>query len=76
MTNKEKIRVNITVDKETLSKARKKLYLFGGKLSTLFNRYLEEFVKSSEEGFGEGSLKLNDKLDDIEKRLRTIEGKR
>ena len=41
----EKIRVNITVDKDKLEKAKTKLNLFGGKLSTLFNAYLSEFVE-------------------------------
>jgi len=76
MNSKEKVRVNITVDKETLGKARKKLYLFGGKLSTLFNRYLEEFVKSSEQDFGEASLRLNERLNELDKRLKLVEGKK
>ncbi len=41
-----KIRVNITVDKILLEKAKTKLNLFGGKLSTLFNSYLHDFVNS------------------------------
>ena len=41
-----KIRVNVTVDSELLKQAKKKLGLFGGKLSTLFNAYLTDFVKS------------------------------
>ena len=45
MTNK--VRVNITVDGELLEKAKTKLHLFGGKLSTLFNAYLKDFVKTS-----------------------------
>lgn len=76
MSKEDKIRVNISVDKDTLMKAKKKLYLFGGKLSTLFNRYLEEFVKSSEEGFNDNNLKMASKLEELEKRLRVVEGRK
>ncbi len=72
----EKIRVNITVDKVLLQKARKKLGLFGGKLSTLFNAYLVDFVKTSEqEPFAEHSAIL-DKIKDLESRIKKIEDKR
>jgi len=46
MVSKKKIRVNISVDKELLEKAKTKLETFGGKLSSLFNAYLADFVKS------------------------------
>jgi len=71
----KKIRVNITVDKDKLEKAKKKLHLFGGKLSTLFNAYLVDFVKSMDRPVeSEGDLskrvrELESKLKKIERRL-------
>ena len=70
-----KIRVNITVDKLLLKKARKKLDLFGGKLSTLFNAYLTDFVKSMDEKLGGNYEKLSVKVREIEKRLEKIEAR-
>lgn len=46
MCMNKKIRVNISVDEELLEEAKKKLLLFGGKISTLFNAYLADFVKT------------------------------
>ena len=46
MKKNTRTRVNISVDSELLGKAKKKLDLFGGKLSTLFNAYLRDFVES------------------------------
>ena len=68
-----KIRVNITVDKELLKKARKKLDLFGGKLSTLFNAYLTDFVKSMDERLGGNYEEISAKVKELEKRLEKIE---
>ncbi len=61
---KKKIRVNITVDSDLLENAKKKLEMFGGKVSTLFNAYLADFVKSID--------KINEK-EDLSKKLREIE---
>ncbi|MEK6800740.1 MAG: hypothetical protein AABY10_06140 [Nanoarchaeota archaeon] len=69
----KKIRVNITVDKELLEKAKSKLNLFGGKLSTLFNLYLKEFVNSIEEKPERKSL--NDKIKGLEHRIKKLENR-
>jgi len=64
--SKNKVRVNITVDKKLLKKAKGKLDMFGGKLSTLFNAYLADFVKSIDKVPGrdrEGMIKR--KLEEI-----------
>ncbi|MBI2451925.1 hypothetical protein HYV50_02485 [Candidatus Pacearchaeota archaeon] len=71
----KKIRVNITVDRKLLNKARKKLNLFGGKLSTLFNSYLNDFIKSMEEIPGKNYQEINEKLKEIEMRIRKLEEK-
>lgn len=68
-----KIRVNITVDYDKLQKAKKKLHLFGGKLSTLFNAYLDDFVKTMDKNYSESQKALVDRLEEIEKRLDKIE---
>ncbi|MAG27343.1 hypothetical protein CMI47_17555 [Candidatus Pacearchaeota archaeon] len=62
----EKIRVNVSIDKALLEKAKGKLDLFGGKLSTLFNAYLRDFVKGSDGNFGE-------KIKELEKRVERLE---
>ena len=69
----KKIRINITVDKERLDKAKTKLGLFGGKLSTLFNAYLSEFVETMEKEPYESRKELNRKLKDIELRIKRLE---
>jgi N-acetylneuraminic acid mutarotase len=71
-----KVRVNITVDKETLLLAKKKLGLFGGKLSTLFDAYLRDFVKSMDKDYGADYKVLQDKMVELEKRLYTVERKK
>lgn len=68
-----KIRVNITVDEELLDKAKKKLHLFGGKLSTLFNAYLSDFVESMDKSFSESTKQQNQKIEELEERIRKIE---
>jgi len=65
-----KVRVNVTVDEKLLKKAQRKLGLFGGKLSTLFNAYLNDFVKSSGEGHGE----LEERVRGLEKRVKKLKG--
>jgi hypothetical protein len=71
-----KIRVNITVDKLLLEDAKKKLHLFGGKLSTLFNAYLNDFVKSADRKFGEEAKLQGEKLKELEERVRRLEKNR
>ena len=69
----KKIRINITVDKERLDKAKTKLGLFGGKLSTLFNAYLSEFVETMGKEPYESRKELNRKLKEIEYRIKRLE---
>lgn len=73
MKRKGKIRVNITVDRKLLEKAKSKIYLFGGKLSTLFNAYLEEFVSSMDKNLPAGKEIIQQKIKYIEVRLRKLE---
>lgn len=70
-----KIRVNITLDKENLEKAKKKMNLFGGKLSTLFNLYLADFVDSLDKDISDTNRELNIKLKELELRLKKLEEK-
>ncbi len=70
---KNKIRVNITVDKELLDKAKTKLELFGGKLSTLFNAFLADFVVTMGKNSSKGYEILDKKIEDFEKRLKILE---
>ena len=72
----EKVRVNVSVDKILLNKAKKKLGLFGGKLSTLFNAYLSEFVESMEKEPYESRNELKRKLKEIETRIKRLENAR
>ena len=72
---KKKIRVNITVDEELLEKAKQKLELFGGKMSTLFNVYLSDFVKSIEKNSPNETKKLQSKIKDLEDRIKKLEKK-
>lgn len=71
-----KIRVNISVDRNKLLKAKKKLHLFGGKLSTMFDAYLDEFVKTMDKEAGGDYRILNDKLKELEKRMAKLEEKK
>ena len=71
-----KIRVNITVDRATLEQAKKKLHLFGGKLSTLFNAYLEDFVRSAQKPLGDEHKELVRKMKELEARLAKLENKK
>lgn len=68
-----KTRVNVTVDSDLLKKAKKKLDLFGGKLSTLFNAYLADFVKSMDQKVGSRKEELLDKIKELEKRVSVLE---
>jgi len=73
MRQKRKVRVNISVDGEMLKKAKTKLSLFGGKLSTLFDAYLRDFVSSFERPAGQKSME--EKLKELEIKIRKIEEK-
>jgi hypothetical protein len=75
MCMKGKVRVNITVDKVNLEKAKTKLHLFGGKLSTLFNAYLKDFVESMDKDYATNQKVLVEKMNELEKRLERIEKK-
>lgn len=71
--SKKKVRVNITVDKDKLDKAKKKLDLFGGKLSTLFNAYLSDFVESMEKDYSANYKELSEKVRELEEKLKKVE---
>jgi len=71
-----KVRVNITVDKATLEKAKTKLNLFGGKLSTLFNAYLADFVESMDKKGDENIKQLNEEVRILRERVERLERKR
>lgn len=68
----KKIRVNITVDKEMLERAKTKLGMFGGKLSTLFNAYLRDFVSSMDKK-PEGNYKeLEERVKKLEEKMKRV----
>jgi len=71
LRKKGKQRVNITVDRELLDQAKTKLNLFGGKLSTLFNAYLTDFVSS----MNKPSEDTNKKIKELETRIKKLEDK-
>lgn len=71
----KRIRVNITVDEELLRKAKTKLGLFGGKLSTLFNAYLNDFVNSMDKKADENHKELIRRIEELEERLKKVERK-
>ena len=75
MKESKKVRVNITVDARNLKKAKKKLKYFGGKLSTLFDAYLEDFVKSMGRDIGESHEILLKRVKELEARVGKIERK-
>jgi len=47
--------------------------LFGGKLSTLFNAYLKDFVDSIDKPISEDSKEMRDKIKKLEGRIIKIE---
>jgi hypothetical protein len=73
---KKKVRVNITVDKTLLDKAKKKLDMFGGKVSTLFNSYLRDFVTTMDKNYNENHKGLSDKVKDLEDKIKKLEKKK
>lgn len=72
-SRKNKIRVNITVDKILLEKAKTKISLFGGKLSTLFNAYLSDFVDSMDKEYSDDKKALSERIKKLEERVAKIE---
>ena len=70
---KKKVRVNISVDKAVLDKAKKQLGLFGGKLSTLFNAYLSDFVTSVDKKYNSNQDALGKRVEDLDGRLKDLE---
>jgi hypothetical protein len=73
--HKNKIRVNITLDRDNLEKVKKKLSLYGGKLSTLFNLYLRDFVASMDNEISDVNKEMSSKIKELELRLKKLEGK-
>ncbi len=69
----KKIRVNITVDRALLDKAKGRLSLFGGKLSTLFNAYLSDFVSSMDKQYDENAKAMEEKIKELEYRVKKLE---
>lgn len=70
---RKKIRVNISIDKELLIKAKTKLELFGGKLSTLFNAFLADFVDTIGKDASKGYDFLDKKIRELEQRFKKFE---
>jgi hypothetical protein len=70
---KKKVRVNITVDKDLLDKAKNKLNLFGGKLSTLFNAYLSDFASSIDKPPAKTHEDLLKRIKELEFRVKKLE---
>ena len=73
--DKKKIRVNITVDRDLLNKAKHRLDMFGGKVSTLFNAYLSDFVSSMDKQYNENAKMMEEKKKELEDRLKKLEKK-
>lgn len=69
----KKIRVNITVDKDKLDKVKSRLHLFGGKLSTLFNAYLDDFIESMDKNFSTTSKDMAIKIKEMDERIKKLE---
>ena len=69
---KEKIRVNITLDKDLLEKVKGKLTLFGGKLSTLCNAYLAEFVRTMDKPFVNQQKAFEHRLKELEEKIKKL----
>ena len=71
-----KIRVNITVDKDNLEKAKTKLKLFGGKLSTLFDAYLSDFISSMDKAYSSEKDELTRRMHELESRIKKLEARK
>lgn len=69
----KKVRVNISVDKELLNKAKGKIEMFGGKISTLFNAYLRDFVSSMDKQYNENAKRTNERIRELEDRIKKLE---
>lgn len=70
---KNKIRVNISVDRILLHKAKTKLNLFGGKLSTLFNAYLKDFVSSMDKDSFSDFKSIDARVKELERKIERLE---
>ena len=73
--NNKRIRVNITLDAENLEKAKKKIAFFGGKLSTLFNMYLSDFVASMDKDISDAHKEMEFQIKELEVRIKKLEEK-
>jgi len=73
--SEKKIRVNITVDKELLKKAKTRMELFGGKLSTMFNAYLADFVTTMDKKYNENQKSLGERVKELEEKIKKLEKK-
>ncbi len=74
--SRKKVRINITVDKSNLKRAKHKLGMFGGKVSSMFNAYLNDFVKSSSKGASDEHDDLVERVKELEGRIKELEGKK
>ena len=72
---RNKVRINITVDKRNLEQARRKLGLFGGKVSSMFNAYLNDFVKSINKEPTAEHEEFVKKIKELEDRIKRLEKK-
>ena len=72
---KNRKRINISVDAELLDKAKKKLNMFGGKISTMFNAYLTDFVSSMEKNYSSNQKSFEKRINELEKKLDKLEKK-
>ncbi len=73
MAKDKKIRVNISVDKSLIDKAKKKIEFFGGKLSTLFNAFLKDFTNTIGNIDSNSLIQIKIKIDEFDQRLKKIE---
>lgn len=76
MKKNNKIRVNISVDRELLKRAKTRLNLFGGKISTLFNAYLAEFVDGINKNFDNDKKEFKIRLNELDRRIEKLENRR
>ena len=65
----------LTLDRDNLEKVKKKLALYGGKLSTLFNLYLADFVSSMDKEISDINKEMSSKIKELELRLKKLEEK-
>ncbi len=53
-----------------MDKAKTKLSLFGGKLSTLFNAYLRDFAETMDKDYADNQKAIEFKIKELENRIR------